>query len=130
MANVSAVIGCFKQFSTQNLNGFKPNGKISPSLDYAYELKDQREDYRRRRVFKDYKKRDFVQYSEVVEYLNKLSFEKLPIFNWFFTRSNPMVLNIEELATIYHFPSEPVKAPLVPRVEAKKGEPPIGLPIQ
>ena len=130
MANVSAVVGCFKQFNTQNLNGFKPNGKISPSLDYALELKDQREDYRRRRVFKDYRKRDFVQYSDVIKYLNRLSFEKLPIFKWFFDRSNPMVLNIEELATVYHFPSEPVKAPLVPRVEAKKGEPPIGLPIK
>ena len=39
------------------------------------------------------------------------------------------VLNIEELATIYHIPDIGVKSPLLPRVEAKKGEPPVGLPI-
>src|SRR3989344_1483737 len=38
-------------------------------------------------------------------------------------------LNTEELATIYHFPDVGVRSPLLPRVEAKKGEPPTGLPI-
>ncbi len=41
-----------------------------------------------------------------------------------------MFLNIEELATLFHFPSK-IVAPthLVPRVEAKKGEAPSGLPV-
>ena len=39
------------------------------------------------------------------------------------------VLNTEELATIYHLPDMGVRAPLLPRVEAKRGEPPVGLPI-
>ncbi|KKR22760.1 MAG: hypothetical protein UT53_C0034G0008 [Candidatus Yanofskybacteria bacterium GW2011_GWD2_39_48] len=38
------------------------------------------------------------------------------------------VLNTEELATIYHFPDIGIESPL-PRIEAKKGEPPINLPI-
>ena len=40
------------------------------------------------------------------------------------------MLNIEELASIYHFPAITVKSPLTPKVESRKGEPPIGLPIQ
>lgn len=39
------------------------------------------------------------------------------------------VLNIEELATLYHFPTKSVKAPLLKRTEAKRAEPPFGIPI-
>jgi hypothetical protein len=40
------------------------------------------------------------------------------------------ILNTEELATIYHFPTKMVEAPMVHRIEAKKGEPPAGLPVE
>ncbi|MBU1180050.1 hypothetical protein KJ885_03840 [Patescibacteria group bacterium] len=40
------------------------------------------------------------------------------------------VLNIEELATLWHFPVIEVKAPKVRRTEAKRAEPPRGLPIR
>lgn len=42
-----------------------------------------------------------------------------------------MFLNTEEIATLYHFPGK-LTAPgaLVPRVEAKKGEAPAGLPME
>jgi len=39
------------------------------------------------------------------------------------------ILNIEELATIYHYPTMFVGAPKLQRLEAKKGEPPVNLPI-
>ena len=39
------------------------------------------------------------------------------------------VLNVEELATLFHFPTFEVTAPVAPRVEAKRGKPPSGLPI-
>ena len=38
-------------------------------------------------------------------------------------------MNIEELATLYHFPTPSVKAPLLKRTEAKRAEPPFGIPI-
>ena len=40
-----------------------------------------------------------------------------------------MVLTTEELATIYHFPSEETKAPGIERITSTKGEAPSNLPI-
>lgn len=105
--NKAAVIGAFKQFNTQNLNGFKNNKKISPSIDYFFVKR--REFYRKIKLLNNYKKRYFPLRS-------------------FFKRS--FVFNTEELATIYHIPGKIVEAPAMPRIEAKKGEPPSGLPVE
>jgi hypothetical protein len=43
---------------------------------------------------------------------------------------DPYILNIEELATIWHFPLPFVKTPLVQKAGAKRAEPPLGLPIE
>jgi len=104
-SNVAAVIGAFKQFNTQNLNGFKPNGKISPSIDYF--LKNRREFYRKVKVLNNYKKRYFPHRG---------------------FKGRGFIFNTEELATIYHIPGKIVEAPIMPRIEAKKGGPPPGLP--
>lgn len=40
------------------------------------------------------------------------------------------ILNIEELATVWHFPLPFVKTPLLQRAGAKRAEPPAGLPIE
>jgi len=37
-------------------------------------------------------------------------------------------MNIEELASIFHFPNISVKAPMITKVESKKVEPPMDLP--
>ncbi len=39
------------------------------------------------------------------------------------------VFNIEELATVYHFPAATVKAPLIKKTQAKEAEPPFALPV-
>jgi len=106
-ANKAAVIGAFKQFNTQNLNGFKSNSKISPSIDYFF--KKRRDFYRKVKILNNYKKRYFPQ--------RKIS-------------KRGFVFNIEELATIYHIPGKIVEAEAMPRIEAKKGGPPTGLPIK
>ncbi len=43
--------------------------------------------------------------------------------------ASPYILNIEELATIYHFPIMTVKAPLIRKTESRRAEPPVGLPV-
>lgn len=46
------------------------------------------------------------------------------------TGSKYFVMNIERLATIYHFPSSTVlTAPFIQRVESRRTGPPAGLPI-
>ncbi len=105
--NSSAVIGAFKQFNTLNLNGFKPNNKTKTYIDYFF--KKRREFYRKVKILNNYKKRYFPH-------------------RRFFSRG--FVLNIEELASIYHVPGKIVEAPTMPRIEAKKGGPPPGLPTE
>mgnify|MGYP003965713187 CR=1 FL=1 len=43
--------------------------------------------------------------------------------------ANPMVLNTEELASLWHFPAIEIKAPLIRKIEAKRAEPPVSLPF-
>lgn len=127
--NAGAIIGCYKQFSLQDQNGFKPNSKVTTKIDYRIQLKKPREFSRKRKILAAYQKRQFVPQSKVVKYLRPLLYERLPILNKFFIKSQPFILNTEELASIYHFPGTMVEAPTMFRVEAKKGGPPAGLPM-
>lgn len=43
--------------------------------------------------------------------------------------NDPYILNIEELATLWHFPLPDVKTPLVQKSSAKRGEAPNNLPV-
>lgn len=99
--HVSGIIGAFKQFASQSLNGFKPNKRTGTSAKGPF--KAQKEFRQKMILARKFKNRAFV--------------------------SKPFVLNTEELASLYHFPDIGVKTPLMPRIEAKKGEPPSGLPI-
>jgi hypothetical protein len=97
----NAVIGAISLFNTQNLNGFKSHKKMKTKVDYF----TFRIPYRQRRIMRYYKER---------------TIEK---------GVSPFVFNIEELATVFHFPYTTVKAPTLVRTEAKKAEPPVDLPV-
>jgi len=45
-------------------------------------------------------------------------------------KSKPFIFNIEELATVYHYPGVTVAAPRMQRIEAKTSAPPINLPTE
>lgn len=100
---ITAVMGAFHQFNTQNLNAFKPN---KPTLTVVRKglFKKRRVHLRKRRLYDNYILRH--------------------------VKPKTSILNIEELATIFHFPSIAVEAPLLRHVPAKKGEPPPGLPVE
>lgn len=100
--NVSSIKGAFQQFNTQNLNAFKEYKPTSLSVDPPF--KKQKEFLRKHQLYTAYRLR-------------------------LFRPGLKTILNTEELATIYHFPIVAVEAPSLRRIEAKKGEPPINLPI-
>ena len=102
-ARVPALSGAFKQFNTYNLNGFKWNMKVATFAKWPF--KAQKSFNRKKLILPKYRQRSFVELGKT------------------------MILNVEELATIFHFPDFSVKTPLIPRIEAKKGEPPVELPI-
>lgn len=98
---VAGVMGAMKQFNDVNLNSFKPNNKTKTFANYF--MTEARMNYRKRKIVQNYKDRDDA--------------------GCYF------VFNTEELASIYHFPDMSVRAPAIPRIEAKKGEAPSNLPI-
>ena len=95
------VFSYFAQFGSQDLNYLIPDKNTKTSAYYF--ATEFRTAIRKRKLLRKYKRREFDR--------------------------KGFVLNTEELATIFHFPTIEVKAPVAPRVEAKKGKPPSGLPL-
>ncbi|MFH0873325.1 MAG: hypothetical protein V1846_00585 [Candidatus Komeilibacteria bacterium] len=100
---VPAVFGAIKQFSTNDLNGFKPDKYTKTSAYYGFAQRKM--DKRRGKI---------IRY-----YIARSAWLGGPNY----------ILNTEELATLYHFPINTVKAPLMPRLQMKKSEPPSYLPL-
>src|SRR3989344_857646 len=101
MTHLVAMNGALKQFASPALNSFKLNGKTTPPIKGLFYK--QKAYARKKRIYRKFRDGLFVE--------------------------KQFILTTEELATVYHFPDSSVKSPLLPRVEAKKGEPPAGLPI-
>ncbi len=101
---ISGVMGSLQQFNTLNLNGFKPDSKTKTSIDYFFI--ERRVAGRQQRIMSAYKKRSNL------------------------TGAKPYILNIEELASLFHFPVSEVRTPLLKKTEAKRGRAPISLPTQ
>jgi len=103
VVNISSLVGTFRQFNSNELNGFK----VAQAVDYEYPWQDFRkirENRNKIKMFNEYKRRDFSE-----DY-------------------SPFVLNIEELATIYHFPGGVAQTPTFARLLSKKAEAPFNLP--
>ncbi len=120
--NIGGLLGCLKQYSSNDLNGFKPD--VKPGVS------DLRADLAR--ILPFLKKKNEKEINETKEDLfnaYKLrSYFQLPYKNY--GDSKPFVLTTEELATIFHFPSGMVsQTPTLERVGSKKSEAPSNLPI-
>ncbi|MDO9399490.1 MAG: hypothetical protein Q7T79_02290 [bacterium] len=100
--------GFIKQFQMSDLNSLKPDtGAHGTATKINYPIfYNARLNKRKRKIMHNYKDREDT------------------------AGRTPMVLNIEELATIWHFPIEAVaKAPLIQKVSGRKVEPPASLPF-
>jgi|GEM_PF-123132 len=101
---LNAITGAMKQFASLGRNGFKPMFKQT-ATKANYFLVKPRVAFRQKKMTAALKHRDGTV--------------GLPKFN----------LNVEELATIFHFPSMLIKAPMLKRTESVKREAPSNLPF-
>jgi hypothetical protein len=101
---IGSVFGSIKQFNTLDMNGFT-TGRTKTSRPTYFRVK-KRQNYKKNAILRAYKNRD----------------------NWAGDGGYP--LSTTELATIFHFPVDTVRAPLVARTVSKKSEPPTGLPLE
>jgi len=102
---VNGTVGYFKQFTALDMNAFMPDVKKT-ATSTAYFQATSRVNKRKNRIINAYKNRS----------------------GW--SGRLPYILNIEELATIWHFPLDAVvKAPLLQRTSSRKVEAPMTLPL-
>lgn len=109
-AKAGGFLGSFRQFGSQNMNGFRPDwmtGLAYPWQDW----KDIRKHQRQRGILDAYKRRSFfnVPYKHL--------------------HGKPYVLTTEELATLFHLPGAAAATPTLKRSPSKKAEAPANLPI-
>lgn len=124
------VFSAFNQYASESLNKFKHNVKAwttSSMWDPPYVFPKQRTRDRKDRIYANFRRR----WMHEDGFTGKLL--QMKFADWGFTGQRHeanYVLNVEELATIYHPPTNIVlTGPLIKRVEAKKIGPPAGLPI-
>jgi len=108
---IGGIMSSFKHFSTENFNGFKPNGDMwSPKFSGLpwEDFKNYRQNKQMAIALEAYKRRSFF-YDPIV--------------------SKHVILSVEELATIYHYPGSVAGTPSLSRIPSKKFEAPANLPI-
>ncbi|MDP6387765.1 MAG: hypothetical protein QGG63_00580 [Candidatus Pacebacteria bacterium] len=107
--NIVGLLSVIKQFNSNTLNQFTPAMRYNIPFNYPWQ------DYKgilraraSRRVYDAYRRRSYFFHPY---------------------KTQPLVFNTEELATMYHFPGSVVQTPTVSRVPSKKSEAPSDLPI-
>lgn len=113
LSHLNSFIGALKTYNTHTLNGLKINGS-SMSTKTSWYLPSFMT-----RGLKQHKMSLFYHYYRI----------RKPFVDTWSLASKWVVLNTEELATIYHYPGRTAKAPLLPRIEVKRAEPPAALPV-
>ena len=102
--HVMSIHGFVRQFNTQDLNSLKPE-RGTTTAGYAVRglFKQKRLHWRRRLIYEHYR-------------------HILPAHH-------ESILNVEELATVFHFPIATTTTSELEKVESRKGTPPAALPV-
>ncbi|MEK7122687.1 MAG: hypothetical protein AAB855_02415, partial [Patescibacteria group bacterium] len=100
---VQGIMGVFRQFNAHDANTFGL-GKRTFVRAYYYFVK-YRLNRRKRILMRAYKRRSVSR------------------------GDRKCIVNVEELATLWHFPSLDISAPLLRKADVKRGEPPASLPM-
>jgi hypothetical protein len=108
--NIPGLIGTFKQYGSTNLNGFKLGFTTSYNFWWQDPLKTRIKNVKEQ-FYNDYRNR--VYFDTIIDLKQR----------------KKMVLNTEELATLFHFPGGVASTPTLSRVQSRKGEAPTNLPM-
>lgn len=125
-----SILIAMNQYASEWINKFRHNTAawtLAKLWYFPHVFPGRRGFWRKVTLYDNYRKRRMYQESTAMTILD------MKLFNWGFRPrrfAERMILNVEELATIFHPPTYIVlTGPLIKRVEAKKGGPPAGLPI-
>lgn len=102
---LSVIKSALHQFGSTDMNSFKGLWALMPRPPRWFELDRGMEKRLKHAILRNYRNRSNLG-------------------------GTPFYLNIEELATIYHFPMLDIKAPLLKKTDAKRAEPPTNLPFE
>lgn len=101
-AKTRGITAWARQFVDENLNALRPN-LATYTLVVRQPFKKAKAYFKKRTLYDNYRYRRFGPQTSI--------------------------MNTEELATLYHFPTITVRAPMLGHVDAKKGAPPPSLPV-
>lgn len=109
---INGMHSSIRQYNTFDLNSLRLLKKSLPVARQPF--KSQKNYYRKRKLYDNFRLRRYSKRNLATKTASGMF----------------CMLNIEELATIYHYPTTLVEAPMLRRVEAKKSEPPASLPTE
>ncbi|MEX2052520.1 MAG: hypothetical protein WD991_02390 [Candidatus Paceibacterota bacterium] len=123
----------FRQYAKPNSNEFvRMNSSQGDAYGGTFTLPDHKVTKLTARVVHEYQERSFYHvplrhhlFSEHALWMH------WPISRFFlaYKHHQTFVLNVEELATLWHFPGQILKVPTLERIESKEASPPTNLPI-
>ncbi len=105
--NYGGLVGTLVQFNSPALNSFKPENTTTVTYPWQ-DLTGRKLAIKKAVMFDAYRRRSYFYPPHV---------------------RKPMVLSVEELATIYHFPGRVAATPNLEKIESKRSEPPVNLPL-
>lgn len=111
-SNIGSVISVVKQFSSENLNGFKPGFFTTEPSDKPWtDFRDIRKNANEHVFIDHFKRRKFYGASA------------------HHTKIKKLIMSTEEIATLFHFPGAVASTPSFTRIPSKKSEAPSNLPV-
>jgi len=108
------MVSLFKPFNTEEWNGINSSAWMKTFDDYPWEIGvDRRKNEYRRKMIEAYRRRQFF-------------YEP---FSFGISHDDIMVMSTEEIATIFHIPSQSIATPSLERIQSATGEAPANLPM-
>jgi len=122
---VVGVLSAFHAVNTLDMNGLEPEKKtVTPKRPKKMEGK-------KTAIIKAYQERARYWKTESKGLTRILkSIAKFLTINKLLENKKKNILNIEELATLYHFPVVNISPPLIKKTGSKRAEPPFSLPVK